>query len=716
MNRPPATTVLFTLLSFLLVCAGAQSSPGQGLETAQRERLAAAMPNLLAKLEQRAPIHVLVLGDSVSNFYLPGGAEDSELFLKAYHSEFLRRLADRFYYTGGVRNIKPRKGNPENLFPSVGPEVTVHNLARNGAVILQALQWLTTDGFDNPPDLAIINFGINDATFNLGTVRYSQILNRCVQLCKGAGAEVLVLGCNAVSSSDPRWTIGATRPYAMAAKRVAEANGSMFLDLGDASVRGPGQKAPKRDGAFSSAVRTLETKLFTHNPPDPDKIHPTARGHRLLGRAMADEFLNGVPERGYDMSAIFQYPEKNETQANLSLRLANRSDKERSGVLCPLTLGKSWRPAEQDLAFTLAPGATLDIKVPYNAVVDDPLDGRISVFHGIITTSFIVVDQVEQRLYDVESVCYPVSVDWPVRGMIEVRDQFSFTSTVRNNTRANISGRYRAEWHGQVQEGDLLVGANEKQALTFTFKVPEDVDYRVKESLNLEVTTAGKLYRFHSLVEASRAFSLNQRIPLVRRTDYLPDAAGGGDGTGTVTAEFQATDRSLLVMVELKDKPLVKGPGAVRVDFTLDARPSTLRDEPGYAGTVSATYSSSDGPADVKKLVQAAFGEGYDRKLDMAYIKAFTSTRSDGVQRFSIEIPRAYFYLHEWLTSSTESNLGVNLVVTLQTIDPETGKPVFLQEQSFALVDSGVHRDDTDGLGTLELVDRASGRWTIRIH
>jgi lysophospholipase L1-like esterase len=543
-NRPFAPTVLFALLSCLLVCAGVKSAPGQGLETEQRERLAAAMPNLLAKLEQHAPIHVIVLGDSVSNYYLPGGAEGSEVFIRAYHSEFLRRLADRFYYTGGVRDIKPRKGNPENLFPSVGPEITVHNQTRNGSVVLQALQWLTTDGFDNPPDLAIINFGINDAAFRLGTVRYSQILNRCVQLCKGAGAEVLVLGCNAVSGTDPRWDIGSTRPYAMAAKRVAEANGCTFIDLGDASVRAPRQKVPKREDAFPSAVRTLESTLFSHSPPDPDKTHPTARSHRLLGRALADVFFDGVPERGYDMSASFQYPQKDEKQATLSLRLVNRSDKERGGVLCPLTIGQSWRPAEQDLTFTLAPSATLDIEVPYNAVADDPYDGRISVFHGIITTSFVIVDQVEQRLYDVESVCYPVSVDWPVRGMIEIRDQFSFTSTVRNNTRENITGRYRAEWHGQVQQGELLVGANEKQALTFTFKVPEDVDYRVKESLNLEVTAGGKNYRFHNLVEASRAFSLNQRIPLVHRTEYLPDAAGGGDGTNTVIAEFQASERA----------------------------------------------------------------------------------------------------------------------------------------------------------------------------
>ena len=100
----------------------------------------------------------------------------------------------------------------------------------------------------------------------------------------------------------------------------------------------------------------------------------------------------------------------------------------------------------------------------------------------------------------------------------------------------------------------------------------------------------------------------------------------------------------------------------------------------------------------------------------MAYIKASTFTRSDGSKRLTLEIPIAYFYLHEWNTSSTKSNLGVNLVLSVQTIDPITGQPGILPKNIYGLVNSGVHRDDTDGLGTLELVERASGRWTIRIH
>ena len=158
MDRFISVFLVPCLLIQMAFAAWTSSVDAQELTEAQRARVAAKLPRLLSKLEQHAAVHVIVLGDSVSNYYLPGGAEDSEVFIKACQNEFLRRLADRFYYTGGVRNIKPRRGNPENLFPSVGPEITVHNLARNGAVVLQALQWLTTDGFDNPPDLAIDQF------------------------------------------------------------------------------------------------------------------------------------------------------------------------------------------------------------------------------------------------------------------------------------------------------------------------------------------------------------------------------------------------------------------------------------------------------------------------------------------------------------------------------------------------------------------------------
>ena len=378
--------------------------------------------------------------------------------------------------------------------------------------------------------------------------------------------------------------LGITRPYTLAAKRVAEANGSAFVDLGDGSFLASRRKTPKRNTAFREALRTFENTMFNHNPPDPDKVHPTARGHRLLGRYLAGAVIDGPPPRAYDMSAIFLFPEADAKEATLSLRIANRSSEERSGVLCPLTIGRSWRPADEDVAYTLAAGATLDLKIPYRAVEDDPLAGRIRAFHGIVTASFMMVDQIEQRLHDVEAVCYPVSIDWPVRGMIEISDRFSFSTTVRNNTRNSITGRYRAEWHGQSQEGELLVGANGKQALALTFQVPQDGELRVKESLNLEITIGSKRYRFHSLVEASRAFAFKQRIPLASRTTYLPDEAGGGAGTDTAIAEFVATDRALVLNVDLTDIPLVKGPGAARIDLTLDARPSTVRNDPGYAG------------------------------------------------------------------------------------------------------------------------------------
>ena len=96
---------------------GAAPARAQELTEAQHAHMAAMLPKLLAKLEQHAAVHAIVLGDSVSNYFLPGGAEDSEVFIKAFQNEFLRRLADRFFYTGGVRDIKPRKGNPDNLLP-----------------------------------------------------------------------------------------------------------------------------------------------------------------------------------------------------------------------------------------------------------------------------------------------------------------------------------------------------------------------------------------------------------------------------------------------------------------------------------------------------------------------------------------------------------------------------------------------------------------------
>jgi lysophospholipase L1-like esterase len=705
------SAVFFTAAS--IFCAqGAEE-----LTAEQRARLVKAMPKTFPKLEQMAPVHVIVLGDGVSKYFLPGQAKESEFWLKSYHCEFLRRLADRFYYTGGVRDIKPRRGKPDNLFPSVGPEITVQNFSRNGAVLMQALQWLTTDGLDNAPDLAIINYGINDGAMSVGSVRYTQLLDRCIRTCRQAGTEVLVLGASAVSDdSEPRISLGRARPYVLAARRVAEVHGAGFVDLGDATVFADRKKPVNAPTAFRDAVRKVELTHFSHDPPASDRKHPSASGHRRLGAWLVSAVVDGPPPRVYQLGAYFSYPEMGSNRAGLKLLLANDSDDEKSGVLCPLGFGGDWECAQPDIPFSLAPGAKTELTLVYASGGKAPQGGRIDTFRGVVPLSFLIVDGQEQRLYDVEAMSYPVGIDWPRQGLIEVSGEFSLSATVRNNTKSNTKGRYRAEWNGQTLDGEILVSANEKKALALQFRVPDAKSMRVKKPFNIDVTLGGKTYRYQRTMEASRAIALGQSVPLISRAEYSPAMTGTGAGTNAVVSSISATERSLLVQVDVDGVPIEDGADAARLDFTIDARPSKSRDEPGYAGTVTATYSSAGGPAEIKKLSQAAFGEGYDRDLDMAYMKGSSSQASGSGQRFTLEIPRAYLYNHEWNMGSKSSSLGVNVVFSLRRTDPATQLPVYSAKATYLLVESGIHRDDSDGLAILELASRPSGRWTIRIY
>jgi hypothetical protein len=117
---------------FALVFAGtvAKSFGSYPLTEEEKIHLEKYIPHSFAKLQNRKPVHVVAIGDSVTrNLRYDERAEDSHL---AYHGFFTAELAREFFYTGGVRDVYPKKGNPAKLNASRGPEITLENLGMNG--------------------------------------------------------------------------------------------------------------------------------------------------------------------------------------------------------------------------------------------------------------------------------------------------------------------------------------------------------------------------------------------------------------------------------------------------------------------------------------------------------------------------------------------------------------------------------------------------------
>ncbi len=228
---PPFVQVLLTSMLLTAPFAVAPAASKFDLTPAQKERIAKFLPHTYPKLAQHAPVHVMLLGDSITGMYVHDDNDNNTL--KSYGGVFVNQLADQFYYTGGVHVDRPYRGTPEKTLPIYGPEIFVRNASRGGKLIIHAMNLLDTAAWEDSPDLVIINFGVNDANsyFNLGS--YRQGCQEVIDTIRKHGADVIMLGCTITMTDPPEFGMGLTRPYADIAHEVADANGVFYADLGD---------------------------------------------------------------------------------------------------------------------------------------------------------------------------------------------------------------------------------------------------------------------------------------------------------------------------------------------------------------------------------------------------------------------------------------------------------------------------------------------------
>lgn len=224
---------LFRSVIFLLLAtvSSAGFAASFDLNPEQAARVQKYLPRTYAKLVKHEPVHAVCIGDSVMMKW--GYDQDNGNALKAWNGVFLQELADQFIYNGGVRIVKPPKGQPEKLFNFFGPEITMQNFSRGGRLIFHAMQPLTTVAFENKPDLIIVSYGINDALANLPLSVYRRCVQEVVDYVKSQGADLVLCGPSLILNEPPEQGLALTRPYADTMREVAQSSGVFFADLGD---------------------------------------------------------------------------------------------------------------------------------------------------------------------------------------------------------------------------------------------------------------------------------------------------------------------------------------------------------------------------------------------------------------------------------------------------------------------------------------------------
>ena len=79
------------------------------------------------------------------------------------------------------------------------------------------------------------------------------------------------------------------------------------------------------------------------------------------------------------------------------------------------------------------------------------------------------------------------------------------------------------------------------------------------------------------------------------------------------------------------------------------------------------------------------------------------SSSAGGGRRLTVSLPKSYLYRHEWALGNGNSELGINVRLN------GGGRTYFLTRSTRM-------SDDAGSLSVLELTDKPTRRWTVRVE
>lgn len=686
------------------------------LTAEQKERIRTLLPNAYRKLSQRKPLHMVALGDSIVEMF--GYDDDAQNWIKGYPARFAEQLARQFFYTGGVRVIKPEKGKPEKSQPHRGVEITLRNLGRGGKLSIHAIQALSTYGMEVKPDLVLISFGINDSTTGLDLGVYAKTFQELVATVRAAGADVILLGPTAIAGNPPELELGRTRPYSDTLREVAEESGAFYVDLGDLAPLVSVPEELTEPAAVFAAVVESYRRFFDHESAV-DYVHPRAALHDLLGRRIYRELIDGPHSMPWQFEQAGAEL-KDAAQFELSATLANRSQEELGLTVLPLVTS-AWKPLDATPETRLKPGEKQLLKIRYGRREQGGNTNPMPSHEPLLRLPVLVNGGGQTRIEDLRAELRPAVLLWKVETQFNLEGEFAPANLLANTSGQALSGTWQASWLGQQLSGDFKLEPGEKKELPLRFKLPDrdGSPFNQKAPLSVLVTLGEKTLRFDRQVDLTWNFGLKQPVPMtVSSAKKTLSPSGQGVREQAVTLRADADKDNLFLTfeirgIDLKDDP-AGGPSWVGT-LNLDARSYGKRLTLGVTDPLRISGGASDGSALVSPIAPWAFGTGYAAKFDEKHVKAVLSSGSEGARRLTLTIPRSYLYLHEWALGNGNSQLGIN--ATFAIWQPgEEGKPGgFAAEHQFNLLFNR-HRDDAEGSAVLELTEEPTRRWSAALY
>ena len=678
----------------------------------------AKLPKAYQKLSQRKPFHVVAMGDSIVEMF--GYDEDDQNWIKGYPARFAEQLARQFFYTGGVRLIKPSKGKEEKNMPHRGKEITLRNLGRGGKLSIHAMQALSTYGLETPPDLVLVSFGINDATLGLDLGVYAKAFQDVVATVRASGGEVILLGPTLIVGDPAEMDLAKTRAYCDTLREVAEDSGAFFVDLGDLTnlVKVP-EEAPGPAGVFASVVESYR-RYFDHTKAV-DWVHPRPALHEKLGRQIYRELIDGRTVVPWELGKGEIMMVDGKTM-EMKVTVRNRGKAKAKTVILPLVTA-AWKPTDATAEMELAPGEVKELLIHY-ARRDEGGGVNPMPSHEPMLRMPLMVNMGELvRIEDVRATLKPVVLLWKVETLFNQEKAYLPANLLTNTSGAAIAGVWQAAWMGQEIKGDFKLEAGGQMELPLKFKLPDahaGQPFNQKTGLSVLITVDGKVLRFDRGVDLTQNFGLKDvvamRLSDAKQSPMTPELGARGR---SVTLKADADNEMLFLTfdlrgVDLKDDPATGMSWVATVN--LDARSYGKRLNRGVTDTLRINGKAADGPATVGSIPPWAFGTGYAAVFDEAQVKAVVSSGSEGSRRLTISLPRSYLYLHEWALGNGNSELGINATFSFwQEPVPGVSAGGFGGDGQFNLLFNR-HRDDAEGCAALELTAEPTQRWTLSLY
>ncbi|MBX7209037.1 MAG: SGNH/GDSL hydrolase family protein [Verrucomicrobiaceae bacterium] len=681
------------------------------LKADQVERFRKLLPKSFVKLTNRDRFHIVAIGDADVEAGLHD-ATDEDL-LKTTAGSFAKELAMQFYYTGGVRVVRPaptkaKKAKDGKVVTQLGPEITVRLLRRDDKMMIHAMQSVTTHGAENQPDLVIVGFGVNDALNGLDAGAFAKSLQEVITTVRARGAELVLLGPTLTTTDPAEESLGTTRAYADTMRDVAADSGVFFMDGGDlAPLVAVSADVKEPEQIFDQVVKQYR-RFF-----DPaDLVHPRAEIYRSIGKRIFTELTSGPDASPWSIeggAAVFESPDK----FALTYEIKNKSDEERTFVALPL-VSHEWKPMDAAPEITLKAGETRPVKASYAR--RPGASGGLPAHEPLLRLPVLVSGGGSTRVEVVRATVSPFAFLWKLATLFNQESAFTLENLLINTTATPLDGTWSAEWLGQKRNGQFSLAAGEKKPLGVSFELPAAPDpWRQTSPLTMEVNAGGLKMRFDRTIEISRNLGLRQTVPLTPLSE--PDKAPGPSATPGVRLRIDADANSLFLTYEMNGFNIEDrgaGRGAFGCQLALDARSYGKRLGFGAVEALQLYGRAADGDYVFENPQPWAFGTGYSATYDPQYIRGLLSSTGSGARRFTITLPRSYLYMHEWAIGNGNSQLGIRTTLAFWK-GPRDGVPEgdYPHDLAFSLVANGRHPDDAEGLAVLELTDRPTSRWTV---